>query len=211
MESMVLRQMNSGLILLGIIFNMNFKGKINCLSNHLESWSMEIRSLGCNTGITLIETIVYIAIVSIIMTTLIPFAWNIIEGGVKSSTEQEVFANARYISEQIKYQVRNATGINSVSATQISLATATSTTNPTVIGLSGTNMTIQQGTGGTLNLNSQNATISGVTFTSYTSADNKTKNIQFIFTVNANYSGAGARQEFNESTTIEGDAEVRSN
>ncbi|HSW96876.1 MAG TPA: prepilin-type N-terminal cleavage/methylation domain-containing protein [Candidatus Saccharimonadales bacterium] len=162
-------------------------------------------------GITLIETIIYIAIVSLIMTSLIPFAWNVIEGGVKSSTEQEVFDNARFISEQIKYQIRNATGINSVSSTQISLATANSATNPTIIGVSGTNLTMQQGAGSALNLNSQNATVSGVTFMTYTSGDNKTKNIQFVFTVNANYSGSGSRQELNESTTIEGDAEVRSN
>ncbi|HSW87944.1 MAG TPA: prepilin-type N-terminal cleavage/methylation domain-containing protein [Candidatus Saccharimonadales bacterium] len=162
-------------------------------------------------GITLIETIIYISIVSLIMTSLIPFAWNVIEGGVKSSTEQEVFDNARFISEQIKYQIRNATGINSVSSTQISLATSNSATNPTIIGVSGTNMTMQQGAGSALNLNSQNATVSGVAFTTYTSADNKTKNIQFVFTVNANYSGAGSRQELNESTTIEGDAELRSN
>lgn len=162
-------------------------------------------------GVTLIETIIYIAIVSLIMTSLIPFAWNVIEGGVKSSTEQEVFGNARYISEQIKYQIRNAIGINSVSATQISLITSNSITNPTIIGLSGTNLTMQQGVGSAINLNSQNATMSGVAFTPYTSADNKTKNIQFVFTVNASYAGAGSRQELNESTTVEGDAEVRSN
>jgi Tfp pilus assembly protein PilE len=165
-------------------------------------------------GFTLIELVLYIAIVSMMLITLIPFAWNIIEGGTKSSTQQEVFDNARYISEQIKYQIRNAIGINSVAPTQISLVTADSTTNPTIISLTGTDMTMKLGNGGSINLNSANATISavsGVIFTNYTSADNKTKNIQFVFTTRANYSGSGSRQEFNESTTIEGDGEVRSN
>ena len=153
------------------------------------------RNLKGNAGVTLIETIIYIAIVSVVMMSLIPFAWNIIEGGTKASTQREVFSNARYMSEQIKYQVRNATGINSVASSQISLATANSATNPTIIAVSGTNMTMQQGSGSVLNLNTKNATVSGVAFTGYSSADNKTKNIQFVFTVNANYSGAGPRQE----------------
>src|SRR6266571_3526280 len=81
-------------------------------------------------GFTLIELIIYIAIVAIILTSLIPFAWNVIEGGAKSATEQEVFANARYVSERIKYEIRNASGINSVSATSISLSETSGAVNP---------------------------------------------------------------------------------
>jgi prepilin-type N-terminal cleavage/methylation domain-containing protein len=162
-------------------------------------------------GFTLIETILYIAIVSIVMTALIPFAWNVIGGATKSATQQEVFSNARFIGERIKYEIRNATGINSVSPSQISLVTSNIATNPTIIDLSAGNLRIKQGTGSVVNLNSNDISISDLVFTNYTSNDNNTKNIQFVFTVNANYSGAGQRQEFNESTTVEGDAEVRSN
>jgi len=173
--------------------------------------NLKINNISYQGGFTFIELLLYLAIVTIMMTALIPFAWNTIESGVKSSTEQEVFSNARYISEQIAYQIRNASGINSVSATSISLVTAISSTNPTVIGLSGSSLTMKQGVGSPINLNSQNASISALTFTNYTSSDNKTKNIQFIFTVSANFSGAGKRQEYNESTSIESSAEVRSN
>jgi type II secretory pathway pseudopilin PulG len=166
--------------------------------------------VSCQGGFTFIELLLYLAIVTIMMTALIPFAWNIIEAGVKNSTEQEVFSNARYISEQLKYQIRNASGINSVAATQISLATSISNTNPTIIGLSGSNLTMKQGAASPINLNSQNASISALTFTNYTSGDNKTKNIQFTFTVSASYS-ASKRQEYNDSTAIESSAEVRSN
>lgn len=164
-----------------------------------------------NQGFTFIELILYLAIVSIMMTALIPFAWNVIGGGVKSATEQEVFSQARYISERIKYEVRNASGINSVSATQISLATFDAATNPTIITSTSGNITIKQGAGATVNLNSTDTKISSFTFTNYTSADNATKNIQFVMTVAANYPNAGSRQEYNESTTLESDAEVRSN
>ena len=184
---MDLRQQIFGTTLHGITFNMNDKN-----------------------GFTYIEFILYIGLVVIILSALIPFAWSAIETGVKSTTEQEVYSNAQYISEQLQYQIRNASGINSVTATQISLGTSISSTNPTIIGLSGGNLTSTQGVGSPINLNSQNASISAVTFTNYTSGDNKTKNIQFTFTVNASYS-ASKRQEYIESTTIEGDGEVRSN
>lgn len=161
-------------------------------------------------GFTLIEILIYVSIVSLLMTVLIPFAWNVIEGGTKSATEREVFSNARFLSERIKYEIRNATNINSVSSTQISLANLNPNLNPTIINLSGNNMQIQQGSGSATTLNSQDTKIENLTFTNFTSSDNKTKHIKFSFTVSANYN-AGQRQEFNESTTIESSSEIRSN
>lgn len=163
-----------------------------------------------DAGFTFIELILYISIVTMMMMTLIPFAWNVIQGGAKSATQQEVFSNARYISERIKYEIRNAAGINSVSATSISLIASPSANNPTVIDFSGGNIRIKQGSGSTINLNSQNASVSALTFTNYTSADNKTEHIQFTLTVNASNSGT-KRQDYNAATTIEGSAEVRNN
>ncbi len=162
-----------------------------------------------DSGFTLIELILYIALVTIILSALVPFAWNSVETGVKSSVRQEVNANVRYISERIKYEIRNSTGINSVTATSISLSTSASATNPTVIDLSGGNILIKQGTGSTVNLNSANTVINSLIFTNYTSGDNKTKHVQFVMTVAAFY--AAARQEYQDSVVVEGSAEVRSN
>ena len=162
-------------------------------------------------GFTYLELIIYMSIVTIMMTALIPFAWNAIEGGVKSATQREVFSQAQYVSERIKYEIRNASGIISVTPTQVSLATLNPATNPTIIASSSGNVTIQQGAGSPVVLNSQNTTISSFNFTNYSSADNLTENIQYVFTIAANYQGAGSRQEYQGSTTIEGSAEVRSN
>jgi type II secretory pathway pseudopilin PulG len=162
-------------------------------------------------GFTYIELLIYISIVTMMMVTLVPFAWNIIGSGAKSATQQEVVANARYMSERMKYEIRNASGIASVSANRISLNTANVSTNPTVIALSGGNLTISFASGSAVNLNSQKASISALTFSNYTSTSSATKHIQFVFTVNSNYAGAGQRQEYKNSTTVEGSSEVRSN
>lgn len=160
-------------------------------------------------GFTFIELILYIAVISIILTALVPFAWNTIETSIKSSVQQEVTANARYISERIAYEIRNASDINSVSATAISLATTTPATNPTVIDLSGGNIRIKQGNGSTVQLNSTNTVITSLTFTDLTSVDDKTKHIKFMMTVAASF--VAARQEYQNSVVLGSSAEVRSN
>jgi type II secretory pathway pseudopilin PulG len=161
-------------------------------------------------GFTFVELILYLAIVSIVIGAIVPFAFNIIGGGVKSSTQQEVFSSGRYISERIKYEIRNASAITTVTPTSITLASTTPGSNPTVIDLNSGNIRIQQAGGKATNLNSANTTVSSLNFVNLTSSDSKTKHIQFSFTINANF-GTSVRQEYQETMTVEGAAEVRSN
>lgn len=160
-------------------------------------------------GFTLIELILYMAIVTIVMGSLIPFAWNVIGGSSKSSAEQEVSSQARYVSERIKYEIRNANGINSVSASSIDLDTDTNAT--TVIDISGGKIRIKYGADGTpVNLNSDDTNTTVLVFTDYTSADYKTKHIQFSFAIDDNYNSS--RQEYDAPVvTVESGAELRSN
>ena len=160
-------------------------------------------------GFSFIELMLYVALLTTMLVTLIPFAWSIVEGGVKNSTQQETFSQARYITERLKYEIRNATGITSVSATQITLTTSTPATNPTVIDVLSGNMRIKQGAASAVNLNSNNSTVSAVTFTNLSSSDNRSKHIAFHFTVTANFAAVG--QAYQESTVEEGSAEVRNN
>lgn len=165
-----------------------------------------------NWGFTLLEVILYVAIVSIFLTALIPLAWNIIGGGVKNSAQQEVFSQARYVSERIKYEIRNADGINSISSSSISLDVATAANDPTIITLSGTNVTIKLGTADLVNLNSEDTKITSLAFTDYSDniATGKTKHIQFTFTIDDNF--GSTRQEYDvPSYSVESSAEVRSN
>lgn len=168
------------------------------------------KQLSTPNGFTFIELILYISIVTIMLTAIIPFAWNVIGGGVKSSVEQEVFSQARYVSERIKYEIRNANSINSVNSPVNTIDLNTPTNATTVIDLSSGKIRIKYGAGTPIPLNSQDTTASLLTFTNYTSADNKTKHIQFSFTMDD--IGTSTRQEYQvPSVTIEGSAEIRSN
>ncbi|MBI4038377.1 prepilin-type N-terminal cleavage/methylation domain-containing protein [Candidatus Daviesbacteria bacterium] len=161
-------------------------------------------------GFTFIEVILYVAIITIVMSALIPFAWSVIEGGVQSSSQQEVFSQARFVSERIKYEIRNANGINSVSPTNISLAVSPPANDPTIIDLAAGNIRIKLGAASAVNLNSTDTKITTLTFTNYSSADNKTKHIQFSFTIDDNYPSGRAEYDV-PSYTLEGSAELRSN
>lgn len=167
------------------------------------------------TGFTFIELILYISILTIILSAFVPFAWNAIQTGVKSAVQQEIDGNARYISERIKYEIRNASDINTASSVfgsspgTLSLAETVSAINPTVIALSAGNITIKQGLADVVNLNSVNTVVSSLIFTDYSSADNKTKNIQYSMTISAKFGGTS--QEYQGSIVVQGSAEVRSN
>lgn len=150
-----------------------------------------------NQGFTLIELLLYIAILSIVVVAVVQFGTLVITNSSKSATQEEVYSNGRYIAEKIKYEIRNATSITTVSANSIVLGAKT-------ISLSGSNIQLNG-----VNLNSADVAISNLTFTNNSSGDNKTKNISFTFT--ATWIPTSARQEYTLSQTYQGSAEFRSN
>ncbi|MEK7534017.1 MAG: GIY-YIG nuclease family protein [Patescibacteria group bacterium] len=171
-------------------------------------------------GFTFIELILYISIVTIMLTAIIPFAWAVIGSGSKSATEQEVYSQARYVSERLKYEIRNAAGIDTANSNfDVNLAnnpaqklrlTEQSPVNTYDINV--TSLGIVQGKPGNdsaSDLNSTDTKVTDLTFTNYTSSDNKTKHVGFTLTITSNYSGS--RQEFKETITLRSSAEARNN
>jgi type II secretory pathway pseudopilin PulG len=160
-------------------------------------------------GFTYIEMLLYVAILGLMLTTMVNFGLVMIGGSAKSSTNEEVSGNARYISERILYEIRNASGITALSSTSLTLSTFDAPSNPTIIDISGTNIRIKEGSGAIVNLNSTNTSITNFSFTDYRSADTKTKHIGFTFTANANF--GSTRQEYTKAIPVEGSGELRSN
>lgn len=157
-------------------------------------------------GFTLIELILYIAIVTIMLSALVPFAWAVIGGGVKSTTQEEVASQARYLGQRLSLEIRNAKAINSVSPTRLSLQEFNPVNDPTIIDLSGGFLRIKQGAKPVLNLNSTDVALTSLVFTNRSSAD--TKQVQFAFTLSS--ATAQVRQEYQQTVNFEGSAELRS-
>lgn len=58
-------------------------------------------------GFTLIELIIYIAIVAVMLVLASGFAWNIIHGDVKAMVHREVQQNARFAMEKMTRAIRD--------------------------------------------------------------------------------------------------------
>lgn len=184
---------------------------------------MSHRNIKKQYGFTFIEIILYVGIVAITMTAMISYAWNVVGIRAKSSTQEEVSASARYLSERIRYAIRGANDINTgqsnfgVNLAQNPGSKLTLRTNvtypandPTTIDVVGGRARINLGpVSNPIALNSSGTNLTNLTFTNYSSSDNKTKHIGFIITLQARTTSTS--QVFTNSVTLESSGEIRSN
>jgi len=131
-------------------------------------------------GFTLIELIVYVALVAIFITGAILFSWDVIYGREKSFNQQIVQQNARAALLRISYEIRRAQDIQSVSPTQLVLESGGS---QTTIELVGQTIRFTSGGFGPYDLTSNQAVITDLLFTDLTSLENDAKNIGVNFTM----------------------------
>lgn len=173
-----------------------------------------MNSIKNERGFTLIELLLYIQLLAIFITGAIYFAWDVIYGSEKSAIEREVNQNMRFASKRIQYEIRNASGINSVSANSLCLSSSNNSHNPTLIYVSNGRLTV--GWGGNTSdctsmtneqpLTSNNITVDDLTF-SNNSSGTDSYNIGFTFTV----SSTGTKNEWQKSEEYYGSVEMRSN
>ena len=165
-------------------------------------------------GFTLIELILYIALIAIFINGAILFAWDIIYGGAKSGVQREVNKNMRLASKRIEYELRNASGINSLASNSVCLSSATALRNPTRISVSSGQLRIGWGGGssdctGLTNdepFTSNKVAVSDLQFTDNSSGSDSL-NVDYALTIQS----TGTRQEWQESQSYQGSVELRSN
>lgn len=170
-------------------------------------------------GFTLLEVLLYVAIISMVLSAVVFFAWNVLYGGVKSGRLSEVNYAARYASERIQYEIRNSSGITvassnfganlaSAAGTKITLTNASAAKNPTIIDVSSGQLRLTVGANAPVNLTPINISVTNLTFTNNSSGDNKTRNLSFTFSVQSNIPSAG---NVYQNVTLESAAEIRGN
>lgn len=176
---------------------------------------MKLKNIKIQNGFTFIETMIYITLISIFISGAISFALNIIYGRVKAQGQQEISQNLRLTSKRIVYEIRNASAINSVAASDLCLASANSTYNPTRIYLSSERLRIGWGGGSTdctgltndQPLTTNRVRVTDLTFTNLSSGTNS-YNIKFSLTIE---NLTGEREEFQKNQTYSSSVELRSN
>lgn len=162
-------------------------------------------------GFTLIELILYIALISIFISGAVVFAWDILLAQSKSNVQLEVNQNMRLVTRRINYEIRNASAINTVSPTSICLASTDPLRNPTRIYISSGTLRVAWG-GGSANctsmtndepLSSSSVTVSALTFTDR--SETSSRNIEYQITI----STTADRQEWQKSETVRSSVELR--
>ena len=163
---------------------------------------------------TLIEIIIYVAILSLISTAFLTISINMMSLKTKSISQQEISSNLRFISQKINYEIRNAKSISSTTATSLTLVSSDSSRNPTIFDLSNGNIRMGFGANGNCPaaspciLNSNLINISEFSVTNLSSGDSKAQNINY--SISGNYINNSGRQEFNAFSSINDSVELRS-
>lgn len=132
-------------------------------------------------GFTLIELILYVALVSVFATAAISFAWNVIYGREKSFNQQIVQQNARAAMLRISYEIRRAKDIQSISGSQIVLNDGGAVT--TTISQNGQSLQVTSNGIGPYNLTSNQVVVTSLNFTNLTTTTNDSKNIKVNFSL----------------------------
>ena len=159
-------------------------------------------------GFTLIETLIYLAIVSLAVTSFMVFSIGIGNSRTKNYVTQEVQGNTRTGLGLITQRIRAATGVNASSSIfdtdpgVLSLVMADAAKNPTIINLTADNgvLQIQEGVGSSVVITSEAVKITNLVFTDL-SASSTRENIRVEITVE--YNNTSGDVEFTYSQSLQ--------
>ncbi|MDP2685392.1 MAG: type II secretion system protein [bacterium] len=168
---------------------------------------MKIKKL--QKGFTLIEALVYIALVSGILIAATSFAWNIVNSRTSAFTAQEVEQNGRFVMQKIGKIFKEANQINipaiGLSGNIVEVELDDGGTEIVTISQNGTNIEYQYNSDPVVELNSNLVEISDLQFSNLSTVSGSTRNIGVSFTLS--HINPANRQEWsyseNYSTTIE--------
>lgn len=157
-------------------------------------------------GATILEFLIYVAIISTVLVTVARFAAEFVSTQTKAVAIAEVSQNARYAMARMEAEVRGSTGINVGASTfgsspgTLSVSTATSATDPTIFTLTSGVLTVKQGTGATLALTGSKIEVLEFQVDNV-SVTGKTRAVRLHLRVR--HLNPGGLEEFNAETTVE--------
>ncbi len=183
--------------------------KISNLQNELNAKRCTLKA---KAGFTLVETLVYIAIIGTALSSAILFSLNVLEGQQKARVFQEVQQNARFALERISQEIRTAADLNPNASTfniatgTLSLASDESAKNPTTFNVIDEKIFIKQGSGATTSITSDDVRVTTLRFENL-SVSARTDNIRV--TVSIQHENPDNVTSFNASTTMTTTVSIR--
>ncbi len=159
---------------------------------------------------SLVETLLYIAIVSTMVVALTSFLSVNQNTAARNQTVNEVEQQGTQIMQLITQTIRNATSVTGpvvgTPGSTLTLVVSDSAKSPTIFDLSAGAIRIKEGTGTAFNITSNRVTASGLTFTNLKPGTQR-DSIKIQFTLS--YNNPSGKQVFNYTQTFYGTADDR--
>ena len=125
-----------------------------------------------NSGFTLIELVLYVAIASIVLGAFLTVYTSVYQLRQKNQAVSEVEQQGQQVMQQISQTLRNAAAVTSpatgASSSALTLQTYSSGTNPTILSLSSGAVMDLEGTSSAVSLSSAKITVSSLSFQNLT-------------------------------------------
>ena len=161
-------------------------------------------------GFTLLELLLYIAVLSFVLLAMMTLFNLLIEVRTKNRVQGEVYMQGQLVMYEFNRIIKDSSDIslpsNGSSTTSATLSHPTVQKNPIKITLDGSKIFIQEGSSPAIAVTNNSVTVTNLTFRNLT-RPNTNGNIQYSFTLSG-ANGTG-RNEFNYSTTFYGGASLR--
>ncbi len=162
-----------------------------------------------NAGYTLIELLVYVAILGMLLSSVTVFFVMVTEARVKNQSISEVNDQGAAAMEYIAQTIRNATSISSpaagASGASLTLVVPTGSLSPTIFSLSGTTLQVKEGAATAVALTSSDLEVTSLTFTNLTRSGTSGI-VQVSFT--ARRANPNNRNQYDYQKTFTSSAEV---
>ncbi len=162
-------------------------------------------------GFTIVETIIYVAIIGVFMSTVILFGISAVQTAEKAVVAQEVQQNARFAMERVVREVRGAEALNIGLSTfanvsgVLALDVSTGGNTPTVFDLDAGRLRVTQGANPSVYLTTDDVEVTEFRVENR-SVSGRTENVQIILTIQ---SAAGSGIVYNATTTLQSSAVIR--
>ena len=165
-------------------------------------------------GFSYFEVILYLALFSLLATTLLTFSWDVLNLTDSEDTRGIVLSDARFVSEKLNELLRNAAGIEDTSSIfdentgKIVLLQPNSSDTITIELSSGQVLFTESGSSATP-LNSSDSQVSTLRFEKYGSSENHSEYIGYTLTVDTPQIDTQTPARYQASTTLQSGAFIR--
>lgn len=161
-------------------------------------------------GFSLIELIVYVAILGVVAVALMDFVGLLGDARIKQQVSLEVEQQGAQVIRLMTQTIRNATSITTpvagASGSSLTIVVPTGALSPTIFSQVGSALSVKEGVGADVSLTNSRVTVSGLSFQNL-SPSASIKVVRIVFTLN--YAVTGSRKIYNYSRTFRATATLR--